>query len=154
MKSADTVTQNVISTYDFSVSHNTNVTKISSSKFGPDDLETCGKFLGLTTRDDNDKKIFTNKPTIADRIVIKIESYFTSVCQECNEQYRAPFEEDSILVPRLRCYMCFQPSHICEKILKFLQSPDQADVLPSGTAWLCRRCYLRHSLVLSKKSQE
>ena len=87
LSNADPVSKLIIGAYSHKAQHNINVKALSGSKFKTNHLEACARFVGLKTRDENNCMIFTNKPTLADRVIIKIESLFPSTCQECCEEY-------------------------------------------------------------------
>ena len=88
LNAADPLSKKVISAYNPSddVKHDANVKKIKSS-FDAAQLETTAQFLGFTVKDSNDKKLYKNLSILADRIVLKIESYFTSHCDACDSDY-------------------------------------------------------------------
>ena len=72
LTAADQNCHQIISSYNQSLSHGKKVATLSSAKFSADALEQCANFLGLKTSDDNEHKIYSNKPTLADRIILKI----------------------------------------------------------------------------------
>ena len=74
----DPASKLVISAYSHVARHSINVKALASSKFKSEQLELCADFLRLQTRDENNQAIYTNKATLADRIVTKIESHFPS----------------------------------------------------------------------------
>ena len=62
---SDSVSKNIISTYDPDVQHTVNTTKISSSKFKLADLEQCASFLKIKlTKDPDNKKYLQTKPPL------------------------------------------------------------------------------------------
>ena len=85
LREADPISKLVIGSYNHVSHHAVNVKSLASAKFKTEQLETCANFLGLKTRDESNQLIFTNKPTLADRIITKIESFFPSKCQDCGE---------------------------------------------------------------------
>lgn len=140
LTAADAVCRSVLSAYSHSFNHAKNVSTVSSSKFPLDSLEQCANFLGLKTRDENNGKIYSNKPTLADRIVLKIESHFETDCLDCNQKYRIKLGE----TPRLTCFLCFQGSHNCEKYTSFTDTPNPS---PLGNIWICSGCFKKNDLV-------
>ena len=104
LSTADPVSKLIIGAYSHKAQHNINVKALSGSKFKTDHLEACARFVGLKTRDENNCMIFTNKPTLADRVIIKIESLFHSTCQECCEEYQVKLD-DSLTNQRLQCFL-------------------------------------------------
>ena len=93
-KAADDLTRLVIDAYDHNATHATNQRNMSGSSFKTDQLEKCAIFLGLKTRESDNSLIYTNKLTMADRIITKLESYFPSHCKDCGESYQIPFGTD------------------------------------------------------------
>ena len=71
--------EKVISAYDPSdaVKHDANVAKIM--KFNAAHLEATAEYLGFTVKDTADKKLYKNLPMLADRIVLKTESFLPHI---------------------------------------------------------------------------
>lgn len=133
---ADPFSKTVISAYKPNVTHNTNVTKISSQKFSMNTLETCADFLNIQVKGDNDIALFSNKPTIADRIILAIEALFPALCDGCDSYYNNEFDKEDDDIP-YHCYACFQGSHNCSQIKdKLIETKDY----PVGFVWLCHGC--------------
>ena len=153
LKEADPVSKLIIGAYKHSAPHTTNVKVLSGSKFKSEQLESCAKFLGLKTRDEQDALIFTNKQTFADRIITKIEATFPSTCQDCGEEYRVKFG-DQESAPRLLCFLCFQPSHNCDKVNTFIESMEQIPDKSIGNAWICSGCWKRNNPLLSNNPRK
>ena len=84
---ADNVCKAVISAYKCEADHANNVTNLSGSRFSREVLENCALFLDIKIN--NVGTILTNKKQIADRIILKIESNFSTICRECESPYRA-----------------------------------------------------------------
>ena len=140
----DSVSRNIISTYDPEVQHNVNITKISSSKYKLADLEQCATFLKIKlTKDPDNKKIFPNKTSLADRIILKIESLFPQKCQDCEEQYCSALnmKEDDKLFD---CFFCGQLSHNCPMLKRKYGLLIGSD-LPAGSIWLCEGCHRKNN---------
>ena len=146
LSSADATCRPILSAYSASSNHAKNVSTISSSKFSADSLEQCANFLGLKTRDGDNGKIYSNKPTLADRIILKIESYFETDCLDCSQKYRIKLGE----TPRLTCFLCFQGSHDCEKFTTYT-APNPT---PVGNIWICSGCYKKNDLVAPSKTRK
>ena len=115
LSTADPVSKLIIGAYSHKAHHKINVKALSGLKFKTDHLEACARCVGLKTRDENNCMMFTNKPTLADRVIMKIESLFPSTCQECCEEYQVKLD-DSLTNQRLQCFLCLQPSHHCEPL--------------------------------------
>ena len=114
----------IISAYQPQRVHTKNVQVLSSAKFSAENLEICANFLGLKTRNAANDKIFGNKPTIADRIILKIESFFEADCAACKSKYRNKFGDE----PLKSCFRCLQGSHDCDS----MQSTNQALTMPGA----------------------
>ena len=134
LRVADPTSELVVSAYSHVARHSNNVKALSSSKFKSEQLELCAIFLRLQTRDENNQAIYTNKATLADRIVTKIESYFPSTCHECSEEYRVKHSDEQS--QRLQCFLCVQPSHDCEAITQDTQASEPSSNSPKGRVWL------------------
>ena len=117
---ADPTSKLVVSAYSHVARHSINVKALSSSKFKSEQLELCANFLRLQTRDDHNQSIYTNKASLADRIVTKIESHFPSTCHDCSEEYQVKHSHEQSR--RLQCFLCLQLSHDCEAITQDTQA--------------------------------
>lgn len=148
LKVADPISRLIIGAYNHKVQHSLNVKALASSKFKTEQLESCAKFIGLKTRDDTNGMIFTNKPTLADRIITKIESLFPSTCQECGDEYRVKLDE-SLAPQRLQCFLCLQPSHDCEPVQASIQFLQQLPSKLVGNVWICSGCFDKNNPLLS-----
>ena len=146
---ADDTCRPIISAYSHSSNHGKNVTALSGSKFSADSLETCANFLGLKTRDENENKIYSNKRTLADRIVLMIESFFESNCAECSQKYRVKLQDK----PKFRCFLCFQGSHDCEKFTN-LSTPTKDISSLTGNVWICSGCYVKNDPLAPNKTRK
>lgn len=153
LREADATSKLIIGAYNHSAVHATNVKALSSSKFKAEQLESCLKFLGLKTRDEENSLIFTNKATLADRIITKIEATFPSTCQDCGEGYRVSII-DQQTSPRLQCFLCLQLSHDCDQMKEFIESLEQLPTKPMGNAWICSGCYKKNSPLLSNNPRK
>ena len=142
LRVADPTSKLVVSAYSHVARHSNNVKALSSSKFKSVQLELCEICLRLQTRDENNQAIYTNKATLADRIVTKIESYFPSTCHKCSEEYQVKQSDEQS--QRLQCFLCLQPSHDCEAITQDTQATEPSPNSPKGRVWLCSGCYDRY----------
>ena len=132
---ADPESKLVISAFDPAKDTSVNSSVLGGSKFNVPQLDACAKFLNIETTI-GEKRIFSNKPSLAKRIILEIKSFFPTACAECNEEYAIHFNSDN--PPTLRCFLCFHGSHSCDKFQKV--AADKAsiiDSLPSGSVWLC-----------------
>ena len=132
---ADEVSKSVIGSYRCEVKHASNVSLLSGPKFTAPVLSQCAKFLGIELFRD-DVELFTTKKQLADRIVLKIESYFGSWCGECSMEYRNRFSSPTSL---LICHSCFQGSHDCDTMKTKAEAFHSIDKA-LGIVWLCQHC--------------
>ena len=132
LSKADVISRKIISAYNCEAKHLSNVTKLSSSIFSAPDLDVCATFLKIRILDDDQNKIYSNKKVVADRIILKIKSYFQTTCRECSSVYNNTFDGN---LPLLQYHMCFQGSHDCDEVKNILEATKN---LPQtiGSVWL------------------
>ena len=65
----------VLGAYNYKAVYQTNLQKMKL--FSVPILEECAIFLKLKVRNEDATKIYKNKQTLVDRIIMKIESHFT-----------------------------------------------------------------------------
>ena len=135
----------IISAYQHDRNHTKNVQAMSAAKFTADNLETCANFLGLKTRDHDNGKIFSNKQTLADRIILKIESLFHSECIACHEMYQNKLAD----TPLKTCFRCLQGSHDCDQMM----AANKALTMP-GSVWVCFGCYKQFDVLAPTKEKK
>ena len=139
LRASDPISKTVISAYRHDSNHNANVTNISAAKFNTEVLERCAEFLDLRTRKDDGTKLYANKRQIADKIVLKIESFFESTCDECKSSYRHHIGDDQ--KPLIACFLCLQGAHNCEMMRKKIEPMlALSEALPYGFVWVCHGC--------------
>ena len=147
---SDNNSKEIISAYKQDVNHNTNVANISSSKIKLEKLENCATFLNIAIiNQTTNKKIFSNKSLLADRIVLRIESLFPQKCKECEQDYCCSLDSDILF----ECFLCTQLSHNCESI-KIKYAAMKNENLPLGMVWLCHGCHEKNNhfqQVISKR---
>ena len=85
LNTADALTKKVISAYNPAVLYKTNLLNIK--RHDAAHLEAAATYLGLTVRDDEDKKLYKNQEILSDRIILSIEALFETTCTECDEVY-------------------------------------------------------------------
>lgn len=138
----DPVPKKVIGAYSYLAVYNTNLAKLKS--FSVAHLEECALFLQLTVRTEDNSKLYRNQETLADRIIMKIESHFESECDECGEKYRNKLTDGT---PYIHCYLCMQGSHDCDMISgRYTSSSQEAGGPLTGSVWLCKGCRLKNDL--------
>ena len=141
---ADPASKKVISSYDFNASYKANLEKMKAHNAPT--LEACASFLGFTVRE-NEKKLYRNQKILCDRLILKIESLFEIMCNECKASYRNKLTDK----PLFRCQLCLQGSHNCpemERKAKALQELQKQGLIPPGTTWLCYECLKKNNLAL------
>ena len=151
LRLADNISRSVISAYDPNVSHKANQALIGGRKFSSDTLEVCAVFLKLKTRN-NKEKIYSNKMTLADRIILKIESYFEAECKECLEKYTNRVNATTDNAPIFSCFLCMQGSHDCDAIKEIHTAMSAVPAITdasSGIVWLCKGCFEKNNLLTS-----
>ena len=114
----------------------TNKAVLSSPRFQASDLEACGSFLNIELRRDI-TKIYSNKASLALRIILEIESFFPTICEDCSEEYSNP--HDSLNPPILRCFYVYKVPIIVNK----LRDAENKNPAPpaAGNVWLCSNCH-------------
>ena len=75
MSKADTPTKSVLTAYDPSKDRTTNRTVLGGSKFQVLTLDACANFFKIATIDENGSRIYSNKPSLAMRIILEIEIF-------------------------------------------------------------------------------
>ena len=147
LRQADIVSKTVISAYKPDASHLANRKLLGGRKFSADALEACAVFLKIKTRNNRDK-IYSNKETLADRIILKIESFFEAECNECLEKYTNHLDAEDD--PPFTCFLCLQGSHNCAEIKKIeaaLKNSSLSADPSKGLTWLCKVCFDRNNLL-------
>ena len=79
MAKADTPTKSVLTTYDPSKDRTTNRTVLGGSKFQVSTLDACANFFNIATIDESGSQIYSNKPSLAMRIILEIETFFPTI---------------------------------------------------------------------------
>ena len=148
LSKADPTSKTVISAYDSSKDLSANRSVISGPRFNVATLDTCATFLGIAIQSPEGHRIYTNKPSLANRIILEIQSLFPAICADCNEEYAVKF--DSTSKPALRCFLCLQGCHDCASFTAKLH--ESSESLPPGTVWLCKTCHIVNNPIKPKKS--
>ena len=138
----------VLEAYRDHVKYSTNIKAINNTKFNATQLEECLNFLKLKTKKEDKTPIYTNKATLADRIVLMIESYFPAKCQDCEDDYENIRPATDLVNDRVApftCFLCLQGSHSCELLLEKKRKSDEC-AFPHPV-WLCEGCYTKNNLL-------
>ena len=144
LNKADPASKKVLSSYDFNASYKTNLEKMKAHNAAS--LEACASYLGFVVRE-NEKKVYRNQKILCDRLILKIESLFDIMCNECKVTYRNDLTDK----PLFRCQLCLQGSHSCPEMVKkaeALQDLQNKGLIPPGTTWLCYECLRKNNLAL------
>lgn len=151
LSNADETTKRVISAYDSSKDITSNLSVMSSSRFKAEELDKCALSLGFPTQHEDSSKIYSNKASLAHRIILQIQSLYPTICGECKEEYSIPLAPSTTAPPSLQCFLCFQGSHDCDPFKSKL--PEAEKKLPAGTVWLCGSCYTQNNPFKPKKGR-
>ena len=128
VNAADPLTKKVLSAYRHDVDYTKNLNTIRT--FSCADLEAAASFFGASPGSYAEKtKRYLNRTTLADYIIIQLESHFPCDCEGCGEVYAVKLGES----PRVRCFLCQQGSHGCAAM-------DGSIGSMSGSVWLCLPC--------------
>ena len=146
---ADKLTHSVFSLFKVRHTDVQNIATLTSTKFQLDSLEKCAEFLSIPLDDANEIMMFTNKNSLATRIVAEIKAYYPSTCQDCSQGYQVVFDDDET-APLYNCFKCFRGSHNCNTIKERHEALKDQPV-PTGLVWLCNDCYARANPVKPPK---
>ena len=141
-KSASGDVKNVISKYDQEADFEENKASLIADGMTLEVLKACGEFLNITKLES-----FPDKESLAERIVMQIETFFPTKCSECDEMYTVPFDKE--VSPIFTCFLCYQKSHDCQAIQSKMQKLKDCGVLAVGMVWLCSGCYKRNEPLCS-----
>ena len=136
------ITRKILEAYRHTVKYSTNIKAINHTKFSLPQLEKCLQFLKLQTRGTKEEAIYTNKATAADRIILMIESYFPSRCQDCDEVYTNTLTDDTPYP--FTCFLCLQGAHSCDESLQ--RKDKSVECAFNNPVWLCDGCYTKNDL--------
>ena len=149
---ADAVSKTVLNAYNPLVKKEDNAKVLSGPQFTAPALEECAIFLKLNTRDKDNNKIYSNKPTLADRIILKIKSLFESHCDGCDLKYINKLDQEE--APFFTCFLCLQGSHNCSTLKQLYDTSNQCVGQKDGIVWLCKRCRTKHDLLAPNKKRK
>ena len=134
----DQLTKKVLSAYSPTVKYQTNLQNLK--RLNADHIEAAATFLGFNVRAE-DKKLYKNLQILSDRVILKIESLFDTICTACGDTYCNTLGD----TPLRSCYLCLQGSHNCQKMKEKCESPASR---PPGGVWLCHGCLRKNDLAL------
>ena len=132
LSKADSISKKVIDAFDPSKDFSQNRSLLSSARYSRPDLETCAKFLLVDILDSKGRILFSNKVSLANRIILQVMLFYPAICAECDNEYSVKFGSES--KPALHCFLCFQGSHDCNELVPKLGRPPPL----RGTIWLCK----------------
>ena len=130
LSKADLISKKVIDAFDPSKDVSQNRSLLRSARFSRPDLETCIDLL-----DSEGRTLFSNKVSLANRIILQVMSFCPAICAECDNEYSVKFGSES--KPVLHCFLCFQDSHDCDELVPKLGGPPPL----RGTILLCKSCH-------------
>ena len=138
----------VIGAYVPGKSYNINYQNIKS--FDAAHQEAAASFFGFTVRGESDKKLYKNLKILSDRILLKIESFFEILCNDCEETYRNTLD----CAPVFTCRICMQGSHTCAKVTQRAAAYEAVpvDMRMTGMSWLCSECHRKNDLTITPKN--
>ncbi len=149
---ADNVTKTVLTAFDSSKDISVNKSVLGGSRFNVAALNTCAQFLHIDTDYSNGDHIYTNKHSLANRIILEIISLYPAICADCDKEYSVSF--DPVTKPAVRCFLCFQGCHDCASYTPQTVSLfSDSSTSPKGTVWLCKSCHQDNNPIKPKKSK-
>ena len=143
---SNALAKSVITAFDSSKDLSVNKAVLSSSRFSAAALNSCAEFLDIALETSGGERIYSNKPALANRIILEIQSFYPAICADCDHEYSVEF--DSETKPALHCFLCFQGSHNCASY-----TDKKDDVSLVGSVWLCKSCHDNNNPVKPKKSK-
>ena len=139
----DEDSRSVLSAFDPTKDSDKNKSILSSSKFKVEALNACAQYLGIEITNPSDgNRIYSNKPSLAKRIILEIKSLYPAICAECDQEYSVAFRPDS--PPPVKCFLCLQGSHGCHDFVP-------QDLPLQGSVWLCKSCHDANNPIKPKK---
>ena len=128
VNAADSLTKKVLSAYRYDVVYQKNLEHLRT--FDCRHLETAAVFLGGNPGSKADKtKRYQNRTTLADWLIMRLESLFPCECEGCHQKYCIKLGVN----PVVRCFLCDQGSHDCEAMNGSVGTKP-------GSTWLCKPC--------------
>jgi hypothetical protein len=131
----DNVSKVVLSGFRCCRADEVNVAALSSPTYNASALRTCASYLGIKVLTKAGKNVHRNKGEVADRIVRKVKSFFSSTCGDCLESYYTRISTPPSL---LTCHHCFRQSHDCTAMQEKFEPLLCLDI--AGMVWLCQDC--------------
>ena len=154
LENADADCKKLISAYRPHETYKKNHAVMSHSIYTSAVIEKCLNYLNVQTRSSpGNDKIYKNKKLMVDRLILKIESCFPAVCDECAVEYSNSVND----TPLFTCFICWQGSHDCRALQEYKKEFDKLTLKASGSVWLCNGCRAQNALVptnISKSLQE
>ena len=131
LSKADPLSKTVLTAFDSSKDVSANQTLLGGPRFQLATLNACALFLKIKTEEPKGNRIFSNKPSLAKRIILEIQSLYPAICPDCNIEYSTQFDSDP--TPAVCCFLCLQGCHDCDSF--------QPRVSSATSVWLCKACY-------------
>ena len=121
--------KSILTAFDSSKDVSVNRAVLSSARFSAAALNSCAEFLDIDLETPSGDRIYSNKPALANRIILEIQSFYPAICADCDHEYSVEFDHET--KPALHCFLCFQGSHNCAS---YIDRIDNA--LLAGSVWL------------------
>ena len=138
--------KSLLTAFDSSKDLSVNRAVLSSSRFNVATLNSCAQFLDIDLETSDGERIYSNKPALANRIILEIQSFYPAICADCDHEYSVEFDSDT--KPALRCFLCFQGCHDCAPYTE-----KREDASLAGSVWLCKSCHENNNPIKPKKSK-
>ena len=138
--------KSILTAFDSSKDVSVNRAVLSSARFSAAALNSCAEFLDIDLETPSGDRIYSNKPALANRIILEIQSFYPAICADCDHEYSVEFDHET--KPALHCFLCFQGSHNCAS---YIDRIDNA--LLAGSVWLCKSCHDTNNPIKPKKSK-
>ena len=97
--------------------------------------------LGLKPMVDG-KPRYGSRTTLAEWVILNISVLFVYDCGSCGKEYQV----DRLSQPKVRCRVCGQGSHDCDKFLEAYKALEELNVEVPGLSWLCHPCASKNRL--------
>lgn len=131
----DNVSKVVLSGFRCCRTDEVNIATLSGPTYTASALRTCASYLGIKVLTKAGKNVHRNKGEVANRIVRKVGSFFSSTCGDCLEPYYTRISTPPSL---LTCHQCFRQSHDCTAMQEKFEPLIRLDI--AGMVWLCQDC--------------
>ena len=156
LEGADADCKKLIGAYRPQETYKKNHAVMSHSIYQAAVIEKCLNYLKVQTRTKpGNDKIYRNKKLMVDRLILKIESCFPALCDECAVEYSNSVNDS----PLFTCFICWQGSHNCNALQEHKKEYEKltSTAKALGSVWLCNGCRTQNELIptnISKSLQD